>query len=192
MPGRNAKGPRGRHKQSGRFRIRAEKPPEPSATDQVLEWRLNVSPLRRSIRDRRPPNRYGFGINAMPADDNKKRKRGHPSKRISEIREQERELTPTSSSGRKSSSGRASNTTEVYQLEGYEPATCFLNTWEFEDEVNRAKDEVMTQELQDLINVTQIKRTRIHTGVIPLSLKVEVTCNHILTQGNLSEMADTR
>jgi hypothetical protein len=152
-----------------------------SATSRILEWSSKVPLLRRSKRERRLPDRYGFATLSstppMASKRNPKRKRTEEAPqapqlaRIAEIREQDQGQSPSISS--KSPSNKASDITDVDQLEKYDPPIYFNNSWEFEGAVLDGDDEAISLQLRNLVKITQIKRTATHSGVIPLALKVD-------------------
>ena len=149
---------------------------ESSSASRILEWNSKVPlPRTRPTRERRFPDRYGF---PMSSPTPKAPKRNPKRRRIDEIKEQD--LDEAQSTTSKSPSNRASDITDVDQLEKYNPAIYFKNTWVFESAVRDGDDEARSLQLQNLIDITQIKRTATHSGVIPLALKVEFTL-HIFT-----------
>jgi hypothetical protein len=93
--------------------------------------------------------------------------------RIAEIQEQDAQT----SRSRSKSPSRATDITDVGDLEKYDPPIYFKSTREFEAAVESG-DKAISEELQTLIQTTQIKRTATHSGVIPLALKVEFACTH--------------
>jgi hypothetical protein len=141
----------------------------------ILEWSSKVPLPRKSTRDRRLPDRYGF---PMSSPTPKAPKRNPKRRRIDEIKKQH--LDEAQSTRSKSPSNRASDITDVDQLEKYNPAIYFKNTWVFEGAVRDGDDSARSLQLQNLIDITQIKRTATHSGVIPLALKVEFTL-HMFT-----------
>ena len=134
-------------------------------TSRILEWCSNVPELKRSDRKRGPPVRYGFEMSAPP--NPKRRRTDTQLPRIAALKEQDAQT----SRSRSKSPSRASNITDVNQLGRYHPPIYFKTTWEFEASIN--EDETISQQLQTLIQMTQIRRTPTHNGVIPLALKVE-------------------
>jgi hypothetical protein len=150
--------------------------PESSNTSRVLEWSLNVPLPRRSTRERKLPNRYGF---AMSNPTVKLAPKGNPNRRFTS-----QDLDQAQSTRSKSPSNRASDITDVDELERYDPPIYFKPTCEFEGAVRDGDDEAISLQLQNLIDITQIKRTATHSGVIPLALKVEFTSHMFITLSN--------
>jgi hypothetical protein len=156
---------------------RVQEAQESSSANRILEWNSKVPlPSTRPTRERRLPDRYGFPMSSPTPKAPKRRRTEEQAPQLPRITELQEQDAQTSRSRSKSPS-RATDITDVGDLEKYDPPIYFKSTWEFEAAV-QGGDKAISEELETLIQTTQIKRTATHSGVIPLALKVEFAFTH--------------